>query len=99
MNKKESTTTKLSKSLKNLKLYIISYYKIFIKNKNAVDNIYLPIIRERMKENKSLNLKLKSIQSKNLTLEKEVLKLKSSASKKKNLIEDLQQLTLIRSDY
>ncbi|EET84594.1 hypothetical protein CcarbDRAFT_4943, partial [Clostridium carboxidivorans P7] len=31
MNKRESTTTKFLKALKRLKLYIIRYYKIFLK--------------------------------------------------------------------
>ncbi|AKN30756.1 hypothetical protein Ccar_07860 [Clostridium carboxidivorans P7] len=99
MNKRESTTTKFLKALKRLKLYIIRYYKIFLKNKNAIDTMYLPMIQEKMKENKNLSLKLKNVQSKNLILEKEVQNLKASAAKKRKLIEDLQQLTLIRSDY
>lgn len=99
MNKRESTKAKFLKSLKRLKLYIIKYYKIFLKNKNSIDNMYLPIIQEKMKENNNLSLELKNIQAKNLILEKEVQNSKASALKKRKLIEDLQQLTLMRSDY
>ncbi|AWI05264.1 hypothetical protein [Clostridium drakei] len=99
MNKRESTKTKFLKALKRLKSYIIKYYKIFSKNKNSIDNMYLPIIQEKMKENDNLSLELKNIQAKNLILEKEVQNSKASALKKRKLIEDLQQLTLMRSDY
>lgn len=90
---------KFFKALKNLKLYVIKYYELLIKNKENVDTVYASIIEEKIKETKKFDLKLRDIQLKNIILEREVLAIKTSISKKKKIIDNLQELTSKRSDY
>jgi hypothetical protein len=99
MNEIKLVVKKFLKALKKLKLYIIKYYNLFIKSKETVDTIYVSAIQDNIKETKNFDLKLKDIHSKNIILEKEVLNLKTSISKKKKIIDNLQELTSRRSDY
>ncbi len=99
MNEIKLAAKKFLKAFRKFKLCVKKYYSLFIKSKDNVDNMYVSVIQDNIKETKNFDLKLKDIQSKNIVLEKEVLNLKASISKKKKIIDNLQELTSRRSDY